>query len=95
MLNPATNRNLRAPGSNGYSIPGWASDETIEALRKAWFAAADETQPRELSEKVQRRTFEIGLYLPIGQFIARRAFRNSLGDLPDSPIPVLWSIERR
>ena len=35
MLNPATNRNLRAPGPNGYSIPGWASDETIEDLRKA------------------------------------------------------------
>jgi hypothetical protein len=42
MLNPATNRNLRAPGPNGYSIPGWASDETIEDLRKAWFAAVDE-----------------------------------------------------
>jgi hypothetical protein len=30
MLNPATNRNLRAPGPSGYSIPGWATDETIE-----------------------------------------------------------------
>lgn len=95
MLNPATNRNLRAPGANGYSIPGWASDEMIEDLRKAWFAAADETQRRGLAEKIQRRAFEIGLYLPIGQFIARRAFRNSLGGIPDSPIPVLWNIEKR
>ena len=46
----------------------------IEDLRKAWFAAAAETHRRDLAEKIQRRAFEIGLYLPIGQFIARRAF---------------------
>jgi peptide/nickel transport system substrate-binding protein len=95
MLNPATNRNLRAPGPNGYSIPGWASDETIEDLRKAWFAAADETERRELAEKIQRRAFEIGIYLPIGEFVVRRAFRNSLSGMPDSPIPVLWNIDKR
>lgn len=95
MLNPATNRNLRASGPNGYSIPGWASDETIEDLRKAWFAAADETQRREFAEKVQRRALQIGLYLPIGQFVARSAFRNSLSGIPDSPIPLLWNIEKR
>jgi hypothetical protein len=44
--------NLRAPGPNGYSIPGWASDETIEDLRKAWFAAADEEQRRLLADKI-------------------------------------------
>jgi len=38
---------------------------------------------------------EIGLYLPTGQYIARRAFRNSLTGIPDSPIPVLWNIEKR
>ena len=95
MLNPATNRNLRAPGPNGYSIPGWASDETIEDLRKAWFAAANEAQRRELAEKIQRRAFEIALYLPIGQFVARRAFRHSLGGIPNSPVPVLWNIDKR
>jgi len=67
----------------------------IEDLHKAWFAAAAETQRHDLAEKIQRRAFEIGLYLPIGQFIARRAFRNSLGGIPDSPIPVLWNIEKR
>jgi peptide/nickel transport system substrate-binding protein len=95
MLNPATNRNLRAPGPTGYSMPGWASDETIEDLRKAWFAAEDETQRRDLADKIQRRAFEIGLYLPIGQSVARRAFRSSLTGIPDSPIPVLWNIEKR
>jgi peptide/nickel transport system substrate-binding protein len=95
MLNPATNRNLRAPGPTGYSLPGWASDATIEDLRKAWFAGEDETQRRNLADRIQRRAFEIGLYLPIGQYVGRRAFRNSLTGIPDSPIPVLWNIEKR
>jgi peptide/nickel transport system substrate-binding protein len=95
MLNPATNRNLRAPGRTGYSLPGWASDETIEDLRKAWFAAEDEAQRRDLADKIQRRAFEIGLYLPIGQMVGHRAFRNSLTGIPDSPITVLWNIEKR
>jgi peptide/nickel transport system substrate-binding protein len=95
MLNPATNRNLRAPGTKGYSLPGWATDKTIEDLRMAWFAADSEAQRRIAADKIQRRAFEIGLYLPIGQFVARRAFRKSLAGIPDSPIPVLWNIEKR
>ena len=94
MLNPATNRNLRAPGPSGYSIPGWAS-ETIEDLRKAWFAAENEAQRRDLADKIQRRAFEIALYLPIGQAVGHRAFRNSLTGIPDSPIPVLWNIDKK
>jgi peptide/nickel transport system substrate-binding protein len=95
MLNPATNRTLRAAGPKGYSVPGWATDETIENLRRAWFAADAEAQRRVFADKIQRRAFDIGLYLPTGQFVARRAFRNSLSGIPDSPIPVLWNIEKR
>jgi peptide/nickel transport system substrate-binding protein len=95
MLNPATNRNLRAPGPSGYSIPGWATDETIEDLRKAWFVAENEAQRRDLADKIQRRAFEIALYLPIGQLVGHRAFRNSLNGIPDSPIPVLWNIDKK
>jgi peptide/nickel transport system substrate-binding protein len=95
MLNPATNRNLRAPGPSGYSIPGWATDETIENLRRAWFAAENEAQRRDLADKIQRRAFEIALYLPIGQAVGHRAFRNSLTGIPDSPIPVLWNIDKK
>jgi hypothetical protein len=38
---------------------------------------------------------EIGIYLPTGQYVARRAFCNSLTGIPDSPIPVPWNIEKR
>jgi peptide/nickel transport system substrate-binding protein len=76
-------------------MAGWATDETIENLRKAWFTAEDEAQRRDLAGKIQRRAFEIGLYLPTGQYVARRAFRNSLSSIPDSSISVLWNIEKR
>ena len=76
-------------------LPGWANDETIETLRKTWFAAEDEAQRRDLADQIQRRAFEIALYMPIGQYIARRAFRKSLAGIPGSPIPVLWNIDKR
>jgi len=40
-------------------------------------------------------TFELALYLPIGQLVGHRAFRNSLTGIPDSPIPVLWNIDKK
>ena len=86
LLNPATNRNLRTPGATGV-LPGWASDETIEVLRKAWFAAGDEAQRRDLADQIQRRAFEIALYMPIGQYIARRAFRKSLAGISEIANP--------
>ena len=96
QLNPATNRNLRAPGRTGTRCPAGRATRQIEALRTAWFAATDEAQRRESADKIQRRALrDRALYLPTGQYIARRAFLNSLSGIPDSPIPVLWNIEKR
>ena len=91
--------------NNSYGQPLLAAASAIEAVDDNQFRIvlknrfsvleALGTQRHDLAEKIQRRALEIGLYLPIGQFIARRAFRNSLGSIPDSPIPVLWDIEKR
>src|SRR5215472_8490570 len=94
VINPATNRNLRAGGVVG-SPPGWPTDEKIESLRAAWFGAADSDRRRQLADRIQQRAFEIALYLPTGQFLARRAFRKNLAGVIDAPIPFLWNIEKR
>jgi len=94
VINPATNRNLRAGGVVG-SPPGWPTDEKIESLRAAWFGAADSDRRRQLADRIQQRAFEIALYLPTGQFLGRRAFRKNLAGVIDAPIPFLWNIEKR
>jgi peptide/nickel transport system substrate-binding protein len=94
MINPATNRFLRAGGING-SPPGWPTDEKIEALRAAWFAAADDARRRDLADEIQQRAFEFVPYIPTGQLVGRRALRKNLAGVLDAPLPFLWNIEKR
>jgi peptide/nickel transport system substrate-binding protein len=94
MINSATNRFLRAGGVKG-APPGWPTDEKIEALRAAWFSATDETRRRDLADQIQQRAFEFVPYIPTGQLVARRAFRQNLVGVIDAPLPFLWNIEKR
>ncbi|HXP05210.1 MAG TPA: ABC transporter substrate-binding protein [Stellaceae bacterium] len=93
MLNPATTRNLRAPGAKGV-LPGWADDEKLEALRAAWFAATDDAARREIAAQIQQRAFEVVPFIPLGQYHARAAFRSYLTGVVDAPIAFLWNIEK-
>jgi peptide/nickel transport system substrate-binding protein len=93
MLNPATTRVLRAPGVKGV-LPGWASDEKLEALRAAWFEAPDDAARREIAAQMQVRAFEVVPFIPVGQYHARAAFRSYLSGMVDAPIAFLWNIEK-
>ncbi|MGA7263078.1 MAG: ABC transporter substrate-binding protein [Stellaceae bacterium] len=93
MLNPATTRNLRAPGAKGV-LPGWADDKKLEALRAAWFAATDDAARREIAAQIQARAFEVVPFIPLGQYYARAAFRSYLTGVVDAPIAFLWNIEK-
>jgi peptide/nickel transport system substrate-binding protein len=93
MINPATNRFLRAGGVKG-APAGWPTDEKIEALRMAWFAATADAG-RGLADRIQQRAFEFVPYIPTGQFVGRQAFRSNLEGVLDAPIPFLWNIEKR
>jgi peptide/nickel transport system substrate-binding protein len=77
MINPATNRFLRTGGLTG-SAPSWPTDEEIEALRGAWFAATDDARRRDLADQIGQRAFEFVPYIPTGQLVGRQAFRKNL-----------------
>jgi peptide/nickel transport system substrate-binding protein len=93
MINPATNRSLRAGGITG-APPGWPTDPLLESLRSEWFQAADDNRRRELADKIQQRAFEFVTYIPTGQYRARSAYRTYLKGRLDAPIPFLWNIEK-
>jgi peptide/nickel transport system substrate-binding protein len=94
MINPATNRMLRAGGVSG-APPGWPTDPQLEGLRTEWFQATDDAKRRELADKIQQRAFEFVTYIPTGQYRARSAYRTYLEGRLDAPIPFLWNIEKR
>ena len=94
MINPATNRFLRAGGVKG-PPPGWPNGEKIEALRAGWFAANDDARRRVLATQIQQRAFEFVPYILTGQPVGRCAFRKNLAGVLDAPLPFLWNIEKR
>jgi peptide/nickel transport system substrate-binding protein len=94
MVNPATNRLLRAGGVKG-SPPGWPSDEKLEALRQAWFQAANDEARREIAAQIQAREFEFVTYIPTGQYRAHPAYRTALTGRLDAPFVILWNLAKR
>jgi peptide/nickel transport system substrate-binding protein len=94
MINPATNRGLRASGLAG-SPPGWPTDEKLEALRSSWFAAIDDSHRRDLEDQIQERAFEFVPYIPLGESMVRWAHHKNLVGVIDAPIPFLWNIDKR
>jgi peptide/nickel transport system substrate-binding protein len=64
-------------------------------LRAAWFGSTDEAQRRDLADQIQQRAFEFVPYIPTGQLVARRAFRQNLAGVLHAPLPFLWNIEKR
>jgi peptide/nickel transport system substrate-binding protein len=94
MINPATDRVLRAAGPNGV-LPGWADDRKLEALRAVWFQARDEASRHELAAQIQERAFETVPFIPLGQYRTRGAYRSTLTGAVDAPIAFLWGLEKR
>jgi peptide/nickel transport system substrate-binding protein len=94
MVNPATNRMLRANGTNG-APPGWPTDPQLESLRTAWFQATDPAKRADIARQIQQRAFEFVPYIPTGQYRARSAYHTTLTGRLDAPIPFLWNIEKR
>jgi peptide/nickel transport system substrate-binding protein len=94
MIDPATNRLLRAAGIAG-SPPGWPTDARLEELRAAWFQAPDEAGRKAIASQIEKRAFEFVTYIPTGQYRNRGAYRTYLSGRFDAPISFLWNLEKR
>jgi peptide/nickel transport system substrate-binding protein len=72
---------------------GWPNDPTMEALRLAWYDAADLAAQKKLCEQMQARLFENPSYATLGMFLQPTAFRTNLKDIPEG-IPQLYRVRR-
>lgn len=86
--------------STAYSATGdyynGVTDATIEKLRTDWALAVSLEEKQEVARKYQKRAFEIGLWLPYGQWAAPVALRDNLhGVLDNTEAVVFWNIEKR
>ncbi|MGI9334253.1 MAG: ABC transporter substrate-binding protein, partial [Gammaproteobacteria bacterium] len=94
LLNPVANIGVSG-GCEEKAWFGWPCDESIENLRQEFARATDKAKQKELADKVQARAMEVVTYVPLGQYLENRAFRDNLEGIIKGPVPFFWNIQRK
>jgi peptide/nickel transport system substrate-binding protein len=72
-----------------------AIDEEIEKLRMAFARESDPKKQFALAEKVQKRVLDLGVTVPLGQFVQPMARRTTVSGNVASPVTVFWNVEKK
>ena len=93
LLDPINNHYAEASGDRAQF--GWPLDEEIEKLRMDFVRESDPKKQVEIAEKVQKRIMDLGVTVPLGQYVQPMARRKTVsGNLP-SPVTVFWNVEKK
>src|SRR3712207_7045885 len=57
---------------------GWPCDEQIQELRERWALAQTLEERQAIARDLQARAYEVGLYIPYGQWTVPIAYRDNL-----------------
>lgn len=81
------------PGSHLH-LYGTRPNPRLEALRDAWFDAADAAEQRRITSQMQAIAFEEPPFLPLGQYFTPQAYSTKLSGFVPSPIALFWNLEK-
>jgi peptide/nickel transport system substrate-binding protein len=93
LLNPVTNAGVNGRGKAGGWF-GWAEDAEIEKLRDAYARETDAENQKSIAEAVQKRAYELVMYVPTGQYTQPYAYRAELSGIMAGPVPVFWNVAK-
>ena len=93
LLDPVNNHYAEASGDRAQF--GWPLDEEIEKLRTAFMRENDPGKQREIAEQVQKRILDLGVTVPLGQYVQPLARRKGVSGNLESPVPVFWNVEKK
>lgn len=94
VLNPAMQLGLNGKGKNGGWF-GWPEDAEIEKLRGEFALETDIEKQKAIATKVQERAYELGFYMPLGQYVQLTAVTDKLAGIIEAPAPFFWGIEKK
>ncbi len=66
----------------------------MERRRAAFLVAPDEAARKQAAAAIQQRFYEFLPFSLSGQFFAPLAWRKSLNNFLEAPLPVFWSVEK-
>jgi peptide/nickel transport system substrate-binding protein len=87
--------NFQVAGSCGKGWFGWFCDPKIEDLKVQWAKETDPAKKLALASEIQKRAYEGGAYVPLGQFNLPTAYRDNLKGVIISPVTIFWNIEKQ
>jgi len=89
---PGSHQPLRGNGANAWS--GWPTSPKREALRDAWFDAADLATEKRIAEDLQRNLWEEAPFIPLGQLRPQQAYRRSITGVIKGGPSLFWNVRR-
>jgi len=93
LSDPIVNHYTEATGDRAQF--GWPLDEEIEKLRMEFARESDPKKQFAIAEQVQKRVLDLGVTVPLGQFVQPTARRiNVVGNVA-SPVTVFWNVEKK
>jgi peptide/nickel transport system substrate-binding protein len=93
LLDPVNNHYAEASGDRAQF--GWPFDEEIEKLRSAFVRESDPKKQLEIAEQVQKRIMDLGVTVPLGQYVQPLARRKGVSGNLLSPVTVFWNVEKK
>ena len=93
LSDPIVNHYTEATGDRAQF--GWPLDEEIEKLRMAFARESDPKKQLALAEQVQKRVLDLGVTVPLGQFVQPMARRTTVVGNVTSPVTVFWNVEKK
>ena len=94
MTNPLANLGVNAKGKTGGWF-GWPEDQEIEKLRDAFSRETDPAKQKQIAEDIQKRVYEVVMYVPTGLYKMPYAFRSNVSGIVAGPVPVFWNVEKK
>ena len=91
FFSPASDLPLRGNGKGAWF--GWPDDPKIEALREAWFSAADLALQKKVCAEIQLQAFQNVPSYPLGLAHNATAFRKDITGVPEGFV-IFWNVRR-
>ena len=93
LIDPINNHYAEASGDRAQF--GWPLDEEIERLRMAFTREGDPKKQKEIAEQVQKRVMDLGVTVPLGQYLQPMARTKKVSGNIESPVTVFWNVEKK
>ncbi len=93
LLNPVANIGVSG-GCKEKAWFGWPCDAQLEELRQQFALETDPVKQKQISDQVQARAMDVVTYVPIGQYLSYRAYRDNLQGVIEAPVPFFWNIKK-